>query len=67
MTEKEKKPSPRKSRDRTMLREVLELMEVMEKECRPIYTWQFLRQRSGQPDPSMFTRILKKLRAHLDE
>jgi len=50
-----------------MLREVLELMEVMEKECRPIYTWQFLRQRSGQPDPSMFTRILKKLRAHLDE
>jgi hypothetical protein len=50
-----------------MLQEILKLMELMDKECRPIHTWQFLRQRSGQPDPSMFNRMLRELREHLDE
>ena len=67
MTEEQKKPVRRKSKDRAMLQEILKLMELMDKECRPIHTWQFLRQRSGQPDPSMFNRMLRELREHLDE
>ena len=67
MTEEKKKPVKRKSKDRSMLQEILKLMELMDKECRPIHTWQFLRQRSGQPDPSMFNRMLRELREHLDE
>lgn len=67
MTEEQQdKPVRRKSKDRALLQRALEIMEMIDSDCRAIHTWQFHRQRSGAPDPHAFNRFLKELRDYLD-
>jgi hypothetical protein len=68
MTEEQKdKPTRRKSKDRKMLEAVLEVMEVVESDCRHVHTWQFYRQRQGEPDSHIFNRTVKELRDYLTD
>jgi hypothetical protein len=68
MTEEQKdKPARRKSKDRKMLESVLEVMELVESDCRHVHTWQFYRQRQGEPDPHIFNRTVKELRDYLTD
>jgi len=66
MTEdKQTKRPGRKSKDRQMLEKVLEVMEMVDSDCRHVQTWQFYRERQGEPDPHIFNRILRELREHM--
>jgi hypothetical protein len=48
-----------------MLEKVLEVMEMVDSDCRHVQTWQFYRERQGEPDPHIFNRILRELREHM--
>jgi len=63
--EKQTKRPGRKSKDRQMLEKVLEVMELVDSDCRHVQTWQFYRERQGEPDPHIFNRILRELREHM--
>jgi hypothetical protein len=65
--EKQPKRPGRKAKDRQMLESVLEVLELVESDCRHVHTWQFYRDRQGEPDPHIFTRTVKELRDYLSD
>lgn len=67
MTDSENKPSKRKTSDKALLKKTLEVLELVNSKCTGIHSWEFRRQRSGEPEALAFTLLLRQLKERFSD